>query len=309
MKRIVALFMVMMMVASFMATAVMAEHISGDYEYNVLSDGTASLTGYYPNQESFDLVVPEMLDGIKVKEIADYAFQRNKKIESVDIPDTVEKIGKGAFEYCENLKTVHIGMGINDIDNSTFSHCIQLSNVELPDSITRIGESAFESCEQLYSIDFPSNLEALENHAFDVSGLEVVDLSSTKINTTGFGTFNCCNNLKKVIIGGNITEIGDYSFYACNNLEEVEIDSPLQRIGLANFAMSKIKTFEIPNTVTDIGDIAFESCSELDIFLPETITNFGGSSICRNVKHITAPEGSVAAHYCAKYGLDFDYSD
>lgn len=45
------------------------------------------------------------------KEIGNYAFD-HLGVEEIDVPDSVEKVGEGAFESCKNLKTLTLGRGL-----------------------------------------------------------------------------------------------------------------------------------------------------------------------------------------------------
>ncbi len=74
-------------------------------DFLLTSDGSAELTDY--NDASADLKIPETVNGYIVKSIGDYALFASS-IENVDIPKTVEKIGKWAFESCDNLKSIKV---------------------------------------------------------------------------------------------------------------------------------------------------------------------------------------------------------
>ena len=66
---------VTLLVISF-AAAAMAEgtdpKICGSYEYMVLENGSAQITRY--SGQDTEVVIPETVDGIKVTEIGEYAF-------------------------------------------------------------------------------------------------------------------------------------------------------------------------------------------------------------------------------------------
>ena len=77
-------------------------------------------TGFYMNNEKvLDLVIPE-----GVKEIKDYAFLYCSAIESITIPESVEKIGTAAFADVLKLKTLNY-----NAKNCTLS--IEISSVDL----------------------------------------------------------------------------------------------------------------------------------------------------------------------------------
>ena len=59
------------------------------------------------------------------------------------IPDSVKKIGKTAFAYCVNLKSVHIPDSVEKIENYAFWVCKGLKKITIPASVKCIGLRAF----------------------------------------------------------------------------------------------------------------------------------------------------------------------
>ena len=68
------------------------------------------------------------------------------EIESIQIPDNIERIGKRAFSGCFNLKDVDLGNSVKMIDANAFADCTELRRVFLPDSLTILGPGIFENC-------------------------------------------------------------------------------------------------------------------------------------------------------------------
>ena len=65
------------------------------------------------------------------------------------------------------------------------------------------------------------------------------------------------SDIKNVVIGTNVTSIGDYAFQACNALESITI----------------------PDTVTNISTFSFYQCSSLEpIIIPDSVTSIYKSS-------------------------------
>lgn len=76
------------------------------------------------------------------------------RFESLVVPDSVTTIGKGAFEYCINLKNATIGSGVSVLARELFSSCKSLTKVTLKGNISTINEYAFGYCSALTEIDF-----------------------------------------------------------------------------------------------------------------------------------------------------------
>lgn len=94
---------------------------SGDYQYILLTDGTAELTNYTAYAEF--LTVPAQIDGHAVASIGSEAFINSEFLSSIILPDCLTTIGIDAFCGC----SFH-------------------TSITLPNSLTTIGNWAFKSC-------------------------------------------------------------------------------------------------------------------------------------------------------------------
>lgn len=100
-----------------------------------------------------------------VIEIADHAFEGNNYIIEVTLPKSVRVIGKGAFEYCRNLRKVDFS-DTEIIKPFAFYGCLSLKSFVSADNLRELGERAFEKCYTLYSIRLPKTLEKTGKNVF-----------------------------------------------------------------------------------------------------------------------------------------------
>ena len=113
-------------------------------------------TNYYSNgncliEKSTKLLVRGCNNSVipdGIPEIADYAFT-NSKIQSIELPDSVKKIGNTAFENCKELSEVKTGKGLTDLDISAFLNCNSLQTLYLPSTLTSIGYQALKGINNL----------------------------------------------------------------------------------------------------------------------------------------------------------------
>ncbi len=68
------------------------------------------------------------------------------------IPNSVTKIGDGAFWRCTGLTSVTIPNSVTEIGLVAFSGCTGLTSVTIPNSVTEIGIGAFAFCDSLTNI-------------------------------------------------------------------------------------------------------------------------------------------------------------
>ena len=103
-----------------------------------------------------------------VTEIGESAFRESMCLflRSVEIPGSVKKIGRGAFEECCNLTTIELPEGVETIEPFTFRRCVNLKRVGLPNSLKTIGGGAFAGCTALEKIRIPDGVTEIGIGAF-----------------------------------------------------------------------------------------------------------------------------------------------
>ena len=161
-------------------------------KYKLSDDGTSYTVAGIGISFNSDIEISETYKGLPVTAIGDNAFSDilGKQIRSIKIPETVTRIGWGAFanckklesvtipynvtviremtfEGCEGLKDVYLGSGVKVIENAAFRNCASLEGVFMPREITKIGEYAFSYCESLQSIEIPASVSYIGEMAFD----------------------------------------------------------------------------------------------------------------------------------------------
>jgi len=79
----------------------------------------------------------------------------------ISIPPSIQNnpvtgIGKNAFQSNRRITKVTIPNGVKSIGNDAFSGCERLTSVNIPDGVTEIGWRVFLACESLTSIIIPN---------------------------------------------------------------------------------------------------------------------------------------------------------
>ncbi|MBQ7522275.1 MAG: leucine-rich repeat domain-containing protein, partial [Clostridia bacterium] len=126
--------------ATVSVSAAEKQTTSDGWEYEVKSDGTATITGY--SKKSGDLIIPSTVDGKTVTEIGWMVFYGQRGYQSVTIPGTVKKIDGEAFRNCTGLQKIDIQNGVELLEGRAFDNCTGIKSITLPDSIKKVGQYA-----------------------------------------------------------------------------------------------------------------------------------------------------------------------
>lgn len=166
------------------------------------------------------LVLPE-----SVKKIGSGAFSGVSGLKKIIIPGSVKEIASNAFSNNKTLETVVLNEGIEIIGISAFSQCDSLTNVQLPSTVKKIGSYAFYYCISLKNINIPIGVKNIEEY-----------------------TFCGCRKLESIIIPEGVEKISYYSFTDCWNLSSIELPSSLNQIDTNAFAnCTKLTNIELGN--------------------------------------------------------------
>lgn len=94
------------------------------------------------------------------------AYPAGKSDAEYRIPESVTRIGLGAFYLCASLTGITMGDRVTDIDAYAFYRCESLTNITLPNGVTSIGFSAFFRCKSLTSVVIPDSVTSIGEWAF-----------------------------------------------------------------------------------------------------------------------------------------------
>lgn len=226
-----------------------SENMFSTYSNN---DGTCTIRSFLGSDAEYETIaIPSTINGETVTGI-DNAFQNNKQIKNIILPDTMENINDNAFR------------------NSS------LESINLPTSVITIGKSAFENCQNL-KLDMTAlpNLESVGDNAFNNSYITNFNFAeSTNLNYIGSYAFTYTNLEQVDLYNGNqLTELNDHCFSSSYNLVSVKLPQELDLIGNNAFSgCQNLTTIELPDSLKTIESYAFSSCTSLTtLILPISI--------------------------------------
>ena len=125
------------------------------------------------------------------------------------IPDSVTRIGNGAFVGCESLVSIFIPDSVTEIGESAFRDCVRLAEAVIPDSVTDMGARAFFGCLSLRTAVIGRSVKRIGEGAFagcvSLASMELPD----SVTGIGFEAFSGCVSLASLIIPASVTSIGE----------------------------------------------------------------------------------------------------
>ena len=240
---------------------------NSDFEYKVLEDGTAEITGY--KGKATDVVIPSEIDGYKVTSLGDYAFYGDSIIKSVAISDGVTSIGGSAFDDCKFLTDITVSLR-----NAVYS---DLNGVLFNKDKSEIVRYPQGKKNESYVI--PNSVISIGNNAFKYA--ELINLIiPNSVNNIGKNAFYHCTKFINITVPDSVLDIGESAFEGCYNLEYVELPRNISTIADRLFYNSGICSIKIPEGVKRIGGSAFQNCYFLEeIVFPNGVTSVGPESV------------------------------
>lgn len=222
-----------------------------------------------------------------VTTIGNIAFKNCTRLTSVELGNGVTSICEGAFSGCSSLASITIPNSVTSIDKGAFMNCFCLTSIDIPNSVTFIGSGVFSGCTELTMITINSN--TIVSHNYEHSGQYQIWSGLGKI----FG-----NQVKRYILGNDVTAIGEWAFDGCSGITSIEISNSVTEIGGGAFyGCTGLTSVKIPGSVKNINNQAFNNCSNLaEVLISDGVTTIGWSTFrnCSKIRSITFPESILS---------------
>ena len=270
--------------------------------YKLSEDGSYYIIESYAAMDTAKLEIPTEYKGLPVKEIAPLAFQYARKLEEVIVPDTITKIGLGAFLHCNNIKKLTIPFvgadassknavlgyifgtpeedttGMYPVDQPIGDSFVEFWISPALTDVTVTGGELYKGCFQ--------NCANIRRIVYTGKGDKVHD-----------NAFRNCQLLDSVTLSISIAEYGSYAFSDCFELDAFPLNEGIETIGSYCFAGCLINFLSFPSTLTSVGDAAFFACVNIkNVVIPANIGKLSNSMFenCTGLESVTIldPAGS-----------------
>lgn len=304
MKKIILLLGVMLIsicALSSCALLYIGGTLATELVYTEKEDGTYSVSAG-PALDGESLTIPEEFGGIAVTEIAAYGFKDCATLKTVVVPESIKRIGKGAFEGCSSLEKITVPF-VGEVERKAsaeaehfgyiFGAETDSQNADfLPEGLktviisggSRIVSHAFLGCSNITSVTVPESVTFMGRGAFSgcTSLRELTtpfvgkkrqqdntDYTLAYLFTEWLSSYdNNATDVPESLVTVTLTD-GTFvdhngAFRGCRHLREINFPDGFQTISNEAFKdCTALESVEIPDSVSSIGNGAFKGCTAL----------------------------------------------
>lgn len=205
-----------------------------------------------------------------------YDFSGHTELTSIDIPEGVEIILYDAFNG-SGIVSINLPNTLKEIQRGAFSNCANLTEIILPESLEALGKTSTFAGSALEKVDLSkTSLSTIPYQTFeDCSNLKTV-IFSGDITSIGNGAFTKCTGLEEITLPDAVTIIGERAFSGCESLKTVVLGTQLEEIQYHAFNICKALETVIclDMTPAELGDDPFEKNSRTNtvnynIYVPD----------------------------------------
>lgn len=264
------------------------------------------------NKQITEIIIPQ-----NIKKIYPKAFIDCCSLRSVSMTDSIELIGKNAFDGCTSLE--HLDIGNNSryqvskgclIDKKTkeLIRCVnnKMDRVEVVNGICRINKKAFERSNIEYVL-FPRTVELIQAESLYLTmSLKKIDIDRGNNNYKSCDGVLYSRDGKRLVrypqgkndvfycLEDDVRIIERKAFSASVNLQSISFSGGLREIGENAFEYcTGIENLMLPRSVEIIGERAFQYCTGLkSVMLPHGIRTIGDCAFleCDSLKSVSVPK-------------------
>ena len=260
-------------------------------------------------------------EGSKLERIGVLSFRTARKVTEITLPETVNFLGSYAFGTCPALKEVYIPQGMGSMHVKAF--------IESPNVVLNVAEGTYA---EQYAV--ANNLKHTVRDFVYIpiaggefgTGLTWNFYENGELVIDGSGAIpNFANQkeqpwasirhlVKKIVIGKDITVVGDYAFAYCEYTEEIvfEEGSKLERIGVLSFRTArKVTEITLPETVNYLATYAFGTCPALkNVYIPQGMAFMHAKAFIESPNVVlNVAEGTYAEKYAVTNNLKYTTRD
>lgn len=213
------------------------------------------------------------------------ALLRAHYLESINLPDSIIKIDRYAFQFCggldKGLKKLVLPKHLHTLGRGAFYGCDKLEQLTIRGDF--MWEQSWMDYNPFYSTE---RLSVIKNSNPNFIAEDGMLLSADRkilfrcvnddkeivvkdgVETIAQGAFCGRYKMEKVILPGSLRTICRDAFKGCRNIDNVDIPEGVLSIGVDSFCFCwNLKTMKLPLSLKEIGPAAFEHSDKLQNFI------------------------------------------
>ena len=220
----------------------------------------------------------------------------NCPLTTINLPDTVEKIGNYAFKGTSLSGSLYLPNSLKTIGVGAFDSLKLTGTLTIPDSVTTISNEAFYNNKfTKLVIGQNSSLTTIGNNAFRNNQISNAIVLPKSVITIGNNTF-CNNSISKLALNYGLKSIGNYAFGTNKITGTINIPVTVEKIDAQAFQSNQIEAviFNKNSTLTTLGSYAFaENKISNVIMIPKNLKALQEFTFFSNkISGVTFEEGS-----------------
>ena len=256
------------------------------------------------NQKAFYNCALSEINLQSVVAIGNYTFE-NCKLNYIELPETAQSLGIGAFYNNDNLTSVQFNASKIKIGSYAFAECEKLESIDINSVV--LSSYAFYNSKALKNVTLGKDVAVIGQYAFTGTAVDKFSIDSlnptlktdeskaiiekttadgkelvlvapnyagvnnvieTDATSIAVGAFS--GNVKVYkIIANNVKTIANYAFAGCSNLREVSLDSATVIGDYAFAGDTKLTVSPNLSNVKSIGKYAFYATFIKELTLPD----------------------------------------
>lgn len=188
-----------------------------------------------------------------------FSFSDFTNLKYATLPKTLVEIPQEAFLNCP-LTTINLPDTVEKIGDYAFSGTSLSGSLYLPNSLKTIGISAFNSLKLTGTLTIPDSVTTISNEAFyNNKFTKLVIGQNSSLTTIGNNAFRNNQISNAIALPKSVATIGNNTFRT-NSIPKLALNYGLKSIGYEAFEENKITgTINIPVTIEKIDTKAFGS--------------------------------------------------
>ncbi len=179
--------------------------------------GSGTATYYIPSNLEEVVIAPKGEYNIPM-----YAFSGLGLVEKITLSGNITEIGEYAFQNCRDLVSINVPQSVKTIYKGAFVGCEMLDDgfkFDADSTLVEIKENAFDGS-KIAEIVIPASVKKIGNYCFANSALNKITLAGALESVGAYAFYNCAN--LSVVDVSQVTgtpTLGVWAFKNCDKLD------------------------------------------------------------------------------------------